>query len=69
LDQVLPKALEKARTLGKFPPKAFETIKMNRVEQVEAQIRKHLVEKEKIFFKCWYSERTREILKEAMKKF
>jgi enoyl-CoA hydratase/carnithine racemase len=69
LDQVLPQAIEKARSLGALPQKAFAMIKRNRVEVVEARVRAHLEEKERFFFACWYSDEARVRLKEAMEKF
>lgn len=69
LEQVLPKSIEKARSLDALPHEAYLMIKRNRVEMVEAQILRHLAEKEQFFVKCWYSEKTREWLKEAIKKF
>ncbi len=69
LDEVLPKAIEKAQSLGAFPQKAYAMIKHNRVETVEAQIRAQLEEKERFFIECWYSDETRQRLREAMEKF
>jgi len=69
LEEVLPKSIEKAELLGALPPKAFEITKRNLVETVEAQILKHLAEKEQLFIECWYSEEARKRLKEAIKKF
>ncbi len=75
VDAVLPlaqlqvKAIEKVRSLGAFPQEAFAMIKRNRVELVETQILSRLEEKEKAFLECWYSDDTRERLKEAMEKF
>ena len=69
LEQVLPKAIDKAKLLGALPRDAFGMIKRNRVEMVEAQILKHLAEKEQFFMECWYSDEARERLEEAIKKF
>jgi enoyl-CoA hydratase/carnithine racemase len=69
LDQVLPKAIEKAGLLGALPHEAFGMIKRNRVETVEAQVLAHLAEKEQFFIECWYSDEARVRLKEAIKKF
>lgn len=69
LEHVLPKSIEKAKLLGALPHKAFETIKHNRTEIVEAQILKHLAEKEHSFIERWYSHEARERLKDATKKF
>jgi enoyl-CoA hydratase/carnithine racemase len=69
LDQVLPKAIEKARLEGVLPGEAFGLSKRSRVGQVEAQILEHLAEQEQLFVERWYSEETRGRLREAMKKF
>lgn len=69
LDQVILQSIEKVRLLGSFFQKAFYMIKRNRVEAVEAQILKHLEQKERYFVESWYTDETRERLKEAMKKF
>lgn len=69
LEQVLPKAVEQARSLGALPREAFEVIKRNAVEMVEAQILERLARKEQVFMDCWYSEETRERLRVAMERF
>lgn len=69
LEQVLPKAIEKVRSLGASPREAFAMIKRNRVEMVEAQILAHLEEKQQFFIERWYSDDARDRLKEAMEKF
>lgn len=69
LDEVLPKSIEKARILGEMPSIGFSTIKQNRVEIIEAHIKKYLKEKEEIFLDCWFSSEARKQLKEAIKKF
>lgn len=69
LEEVLIKSFEKAEVLGAMPQKAFGMIKRNLVEMVETRILTHLEEKERFFIDCWYSDETRELLKEASKKF
>ena len=69
LDQVIPQSIEKAKLLGSFSQNVFQIIKRNRVEAVEARILKHLEKKEQLFVHCWYSDKTRQQLKAAMKKF
>lgn len=69
LEQVFLKSIEKAKELGAMPHNAFTMIKRNRVEPVEAQIKKHLDQKEQFFLECWFSEEARKNLSEAMKKF
>ncbi len=69
LEQVLPRAIEKAELLGALPQKAFAMIKRNRVEVVKAQVQRHLSKREQIFIDCWFSDEARELLIDAMKKF
>ncbi len=69
LDQVLTNSIEKARSLGSLPQKAYQMIKRNRIEMLEKQILKNLEKKEQHFIECWYSDEARECLKEAIKKF
>ncbi len=75
VDQVLPpeevvsKAIEKARSLGALPQQAFATIKRNRVEPVEKAILAQLADKEQLFMRHWFAVETQERLREAMKKF
>jgi enoyl-CoA hydratase/carnithine racemase len=68
-DQVLPRAIQMAGSLGAFPPEAFAAIKRNRVAEIEARVRAHGAEKEAEFLDCWHSPGTRARLKEAMEKF
>jgi enoyl-CoA hydratase/carnithine racemase len=69
LEQVMPKSIEKADSLGALPQAAFARIKQNRVKLTEAQILEHLEEKEQFFIECWYSVESRARLKQAMEKF
>ena len=69
VDQVLPKAIELANTLGAHPQAAFSLIKNNRVEGIVEQFKQHRQEKEEKFVKSWYSPDARERLKAAMEKF
>lgn len=69
LEEVLPGSIEKAKLLGALPHEAYGMVKRNRVEMVESQVETHLTEKEEFFIECWYSNETRERLKEAIKKF
>ena len=68
-ERVLPVSIKKAKSIGVMSCDAFGMIKHNRVETVEAQIRKHLEKKQKFFLKCWFSEQAQELLKEVAKKF
>ena len=69
LEQVLPESIEKAQSLGASPQSAFAMIKRNRVETVEARVLAHREEKERLFVECWYSDKARERLREAIEKF
>jgi enoyl-CoA hydratase/carnithine racemase len=66
---VLDKAVEQAKLLGDYPNSAYRMIKKNRVEKVKEQILENLDDKEQYFIKCWFSDETRKLLKEASKKF
>jgi enoyl-CoA hydratase/carnithine racemase len=67
--QVLPRSIEKIRSIGEMPKVAYEIIKRNRVEDVEKLILSKLEEKEKNFLSCWQRADVRELLAEAVKKF
>lgn len=69
LDQVLPKSVEKAGSLGEMPQDAFAMIKQSRVDPVEAEVLNHEEEKERLFMERWHSHDTRERLERAMEKF
>lgn len=69
INQVLNESIQKVNMIAAFPKKGFQMIKQNRVERVEKQILEHLSEKETYFIECWYSDNTRQKLKEAMKKY
>jgi enoyl-CoA hydratase/carnithine racemase len=68
-EELLKEAVSKARTLGRLPPGAFQTIKTNRTAEIASLGRQKLEEDIQTFLKMWYSEEARERLKEAMKKF
>jgi enoyl-CoA hydratase/carnithine racemase len=68
-EAVLPRAVEKARLLGAWPPQAFALIKRNRVEQIEQRVLAQREEKERLFVNCWYSAQVRQRLRAAMDKF
>jgi enoyl-CoA hydratase/carnithine racemase len=75
VDRVLPPeavidgAKETAKTLGKLPEKAFAVQKRNRVEGIRTQALAGLEAKAEDFLDCWFSEGTREKLREAAEKF
>jgi len=68
-EKVLPKAMDRIKVLGSMPGNAFSKNKNIRVEEVVAQVREHLSDSEKCFIDCWYSDDTRKLLSDAMKKF
>ena len=69
LDQVFPRAIEKANSLGSLPQDAYALIKNNRVEVVVRQFNQYRNEKENQFINRWYSPAARELLKAAIEKF
>lgn len=69
LDQVLSRAVEKARYLGSMQQKAYALIKRNRVEEIEGRLLANREEKEKEFIDCWFSDYVRDRLEEAAEKF
>jgi enoyl-CoA hydratase/carnithine racemase len=69
LHQVVQESIRRASSLSELFGKAFEMIKRNRTEAVEAQILSNIDEKERFFIECWYSPDTRERLTEAIQKY
>jgi enoyl-CoA hydratase/carnithine racemase len=73
--EVLPKeevegrALEKLTELCKRQPKAFASMKANRVEVIRSRYEKKHEAKIGEFLDCWYTETTQELLREGAKKF
>lgn len=68
-EELLKEALSKARTLGQLPRQAFQIIKTNRTGEIAARGLEKLEEDIEVFVDLWYNEKTRKLLKEAMKKF
>ena len=68
-DDVVPRAMERARVLAAMPPEAYAAIKANRVEEVEARITAGREKKQREFLEMWYTEEARKRLREAMEKF
>ncbi|NIO81414.1 MAG: hypothetical protein GTN53_12405 [Candidatus Aminicenantes bacterium] len=69
LEHVLAESIAKATMMASLPQKAFELIKLNRVETITTQVLAHRKEKERLFYTCWYSDYARKQLKEAIEKF
>jgi enoyl-CoA hydratase/carnithine racemase len=69
LEQVVDGAVEEVEAIQKHSLEAFAIIKRNRTEKIDAEIRVNLVEKEVIFIKMWYTDRTRRKLRAALEKF
>ena len=69
LERVVEEAVEMAEELGSLPGVAYGMIKGNRVETILAEVKARGAEKEKIFIELWYTDQTRELLREAIKKF
>jgi enoyl-CoA hydratase/carnithine racemase len=68
-EELLKKALSKARTLGRLPRQAFQLIKTNRTSEIAAWGLEKLEEDIRTFLTMWYNEEARNLLKEALKKF
>ncbi|MCP4676643.1 MAG: enoyl-CoA hydratase/isomerase family protein [Deltaproteobacteria bacterium] len=68
-EQVLPAAVEKARTLGRMPTEAFRRIKGNRVEPTRDLILAALDERKEAFLDFWFSKGTQALLRDAAKNF
>jgi enoyl-CoA hydratase/carnithine racemase len=69
LQQLVPAAIEKVRSIAALSLEAFRAIKQNRTEQIERQIRRVLPEKEKTFIDMWYVDTARAKLRAALEKF
>jgi enoyl-CoA hydratase/carnithine racemase len=69
IDQVLPRAMEKARSLGTMTVKACHMIKRNRVDGVKGRILARLEAREMFFLECFFSDEARALIREALKKF
>jgi enoyl-CoA hydratase/carnithine racemase len=69
LEEVVPAALEKVRTLGEVSPFAFAMNKDYRVRAMATQVLAHLAEDEGAFVGQWYSPLARRNLKEVLKQY
>jgi len=69
LERVVEEAVEMADELGALPGMGYRMIKGNRVETILEEVAKRGAEKERAFIERWYSDQTRELLREAIKKF
>ena len=58
--------VEKARSTGAHPHKAFAVSKKNRTTEVENRVRANFEGKARAFIDCWYSDEGRALLKAAM---
>jgi enoyl-CoA hydratase/carnithine racemase len=67
--ELLNESIKEANTLGSLPHEAFKMIKQNRIETIKTRIQEKLPDKEQLFLEHWFSDSTRDRLKEAMKKF
>lgn len=68
-EELIKKAIEKAKSLGEMPKDAFQMVKHNRVERVTAQVLDKLDEREAFFLEKWFARDVRKLLKEAINKF
>jgi enoyl-CoA hydratase/carnithine racemase len=69
LEQGMPESFDKATVLGEMPQEAFVIMNRSRLENVEAQTKERMEEKEKIIVDRWYRDDVREKLKIAMTKY
>ena len=69
IERLVDEAVEMAAELGSLPGAAYAMIKANRVESIVAEVQAHGAEKERAFIERWYSDDTRKLLREAIKKF
>jgi enoyl-CoA hydratase/carnithine racemase len=69
LDEILPGAIEKVKAIGSYPEIAFATIKGNRVEPIEKEIRANLVERERMLLSAFFSTPSLELIKKATETF
>ena len=67
--ELLTRALEKATELSSYSSTAYAAIKNNRINPIITRYQQTRGQEVKLFVDCWYSETTRQILKEVMKKF
>ena len=68
-DQVLAKSIEHVKKIGETSLQAFKMIKRNRIEAVVKQIHSLLEKKEEFFVNCWFSDKAKELQKQALEKF
>lgn len=75
LNEIHPKkdvekiALERIEGLTRLPRMAFAAIKANRVETIRFRYQENHAAKIEELLDCWFDDRTRELLQEAVKKF
>jgi len=69
LEDVLANATEKVRLIGSYPENAFATIKRNRVEAIEGEIRTNLKDREQALLSSWFSVASQELIREASATF
>ena len=69
LERVVEEAVEMADELGALPGMGYRMIKGNRVETILEEVARRGPEKERAFIERWYANQTRELLREAIKKF
>jgi enoyl-CoA hydratase/carnithine racemase len=69
LADVIPAAIEKVHGLGSHPSKAFAEIKRYHTGHVSQEAEPRLDETDRTFIDCWYTDKTRHHLREAMSKF
>jgi enoyl-CoA hydratase/carnithine racemase len=68
-DEVLPRAIEKARAVGLEVPEAFCAIKKDRTEEIEREYLEREARDVEEFSGHWYSDESRKRQREAMERF
>lgn len=69
MTELIPRALQQARSLGSLNRAAFRIMKSSKTGPVKKEIMSDLKTREKKFVECWYSDFTQEKIKEALEKF
>jgi enoyl-CoA hydratase/carnithine racemase len=68
-DEVLPRAIEKARTIGLEVPRAFAGIKRDRTEVIEREYLEREAQDVEEFKDYWFTDESRKLQREAMARF
>jgi hypothetical protein len=69
LEEVIPAAMKKARSLGEISPPAFAMDKGFRVRDLVGRVLSHLEADQKAFAEHWYAPFVRRQLKQVMEQY